>query len=93
MDIWRCFYCNINVCISILFALILPFTHKEAETKTKKNHYPKLCRQNFFPCLVRRFSGAYRGRGKTVKSSNTHVFEVPQGMERKRMWQMLELKR
>lgn len=35
----------------------------------------------------------YRGRGKTVKSSNTHVFEVPQGMERKRMWQMLELKR
>lgn len=35
----------------------------------------------------------YRGRGETVKSSNTHVFEVPQGMERKRMWQMLELKR
>lgn len=35
----------------------------------------------------------YRGRGKKVKSSNTHVFEVPQGMERKRMWQMLELKR
>lgn len=34
----------------------------------------------------------YRGRGETVKSSNTHVFEVPQGTsarERKRMRQML----